>query len=38
MRAKIRTHHGYINFSKDVVNEEIEDSHTYISTDGYEYK
>jgi len=26
---------GHINFAKDVADEEIEDSHTYISTDGY---
>ncbi|QCE03664.1 hypothetical protein DEO72_LG8g1689 [Vigna unguiculata] len=26
---------GHINFGKDVADEEIEDSHTYISTNGY---
>jgi len=26
---------GHINFVKDVVDEEIEDSHSYISIDGY---
>ena len=26
---------GHINFAKNVADEEIEDSHTYISTDGY---
>ena len=27
--------YGHINFAKDVADEEIEDSHTYISTDRY---
>jgi len=26
---------GHINFAKNVIDEEIEDSHTYISTNGY---
>jgi len=26
---------GHINFAKDVAGEEIEDSHTYTSNDGY---
>ena len=37
----VESHHidistdGHINFSKDVADEEIKDSHTNISTDGY---